>query len=140
MVPDAARCPRCVPSPNIAARSATTSRSIAAVAGPPSSAWLFGFSSIGRAVARAFAAAGDRVAVHYVAAAGEADATRASLPGSGHLVVQADLADPEAVRRMVNGAAEGLGGLDVLVNNAGLYSDHRVAEVSYEEWQQVWRR
>ena len=94
---------------------------------------------IGRAVARAFAAAGDRVAVHYVAAAEEADATRASLPGSGHLVVQADLADPEAVRGMVNGAAEGLGGLDVLVNNAGLYSDHLVAEVSYEQWQQAWR-
>jgi 3-oxoacyl-[acyl-carrier protein] reductase len=95
---------------------------------------------IGRAVARAFAAAGHHVAVHYVAAAGEADATRASLPGSGHLVVQADLADPEAVRSMVDGAAEGLGGLDVLVNNAGLYSEHPLADVSYEEWQQAWRR
>ena len=95
---------------------------------------------IGRAVAGAFAAAGDRVAVHYVAATDEADATRASLPGSGHLVVQADLADPEAVRSMVDGAAEGLGGLDVLVNNAGLYVEHQVAEVSYEQWQQAWRR
>jgi hypothetical protein len=46
IVPDAVRWPRWRSSPNIAASCATASFSISAVAGPPSSAWLFGFRSI----------------------------------------------------------------------------------------------
>jgi 3-oxoacyl-[acyl-carrier protein] reductase len=98
-----------------------------------------GSRGIGTAIARAFAARGDRVAVHYREAAGAAGAVRDSLPGSGHLAVQADLADAEAVRAMVDAAADGLGGLDVLVNNAGIYLDHPVLGTSYEEWQAAWR-
>jgi 3-oxoacyl-[acyl-carrier protein] reductase len=94
---------------------------------------------IGRAIAQAFAELGDRVAVHYGASAGLAGQVLAGLPGSGHTVVQADLADPEAVRRMVDQAHAGLGGLDVLVNNAGTYVPHPVTEVSYEQWQDAWR-
>ena len=93
---------------------------------------------IGRAIAQAFAEQGDRVAVHHSgrsAGAGLLD----GLPGGGHVVVEADLADPDAVRRMVDAAAEALGGLDVLVNNAGIYLWHPVAEVSYEQWQAAWR-
>jgi NAD(P)-dependent dehydrogenase (short-subunit alcohol dehydrogenase family) len=93
---------------------------------------------IGRAVAQAFAELGDRVAVHYGASAGLAAQVAGELPGSGHTVVQADLADPEAVRRMVDQAHAGLGGLDVLVNNAGTYLPHAITEVSYEEWQDAW--
>jgi len=95
---------------------------------------------IGRAVARAFAEAGDRVAVHYNTSKAEAEATLGSLPGSGHCLVQADVSDAKAVRAMVDGAVGGLGGLDVLVNNAGTYVEHRIAEVAYEEWQEAWRR
>jgi 3-oxoacyl-[acyl-carrier protein] reductase len=95
---------------------------------------------IGRAVARAFAANGDRVAVHYGAAADEAARTLGSLAGEGHVVVQADLADSGAIRSMVDEAAAVLGGLDVLVNNAGIYLEHAIAEVSYEEWGEAWRR
>jgi NAD(P)-dependent dehydrogenase (short-subunit alcohol dehydrogenase family) len=93
---------------------------------------------IGRAIAEAFAAQGDRVAVHYHAASAAAAAVRAGLPGSGHAVVQADLTDPAAVRRMVDDAAGRLGGLDVLVNNAGIYQPHLITDVSYEEWQSAW--
>jgi 3-oxoacyl-[acyl-carrier protein] reductase len=95
---------------------------------------------IGRATAIAFAAHGDRVAVHHRSSFDQASEVFAALPGRGHLIVQADLADPEGVRRMVDDAADALGGLDVLVNNAGLYLEHRIAEVSYEEWQEAWRR
>jgi NAD(P)-dependent dehydrogenase (short-subunit alcohol dehydrogenase family) len=94
---------------------------------------------IGRAVAQAFAGLGDRVAVHYGASAELAAQVAGELPGSGHAVVQADLADPEAVRRMVDQAHADLGGLDVLVNNAGTYLPHVITEVSYEEWQDAWR-
>jgi 3-oxoacyl-[acyl-carrier protein] reductase len=93
---------------------------------------------IGAAVAQAFAAQGDRVAVHYGRSAGQAADVLAALPGEGHLMVQADLADPAAVRRMVDDAVQGLGRLDVLVNNAGVYSAQPVTEGTYEQWQEAW--
>jgi len=95
---------------------------------------------IGRTVALAFAARGDRVAVHHRASPDAAAAVLAELPGEGHLAVQADLADAGAVRQMVDGAAAALGGLDVLVNNAGVYTVHEITETSYEEWQRAWRQ
>jgi 3-oxoacyl-[acyl-carrier protein] reductase len=54
-------------------------------------------------------------------------------------VVGADLADPDAVRAMVGDAAQGVGGLDVLVNNAGVFMAHPITETTYEEWQRAWR-
>ena len=98
-----------------------------------------GSRGIGSAIARAFAARGDRVAVHHRDSARLAAEVVDGLPGSGHVVVRADLADPDAVRRMVDEAAAGLGGLDVLVNNAGVYTPHPITQVSYEEWQAAWR-
>ena len=95
---------------------------------------------IGRAIAEAFAAGGDRVGVHYRAEVAQAERTLAGLPGDGHVIVQADLADAAAVARCVDEAAERLGGhLDVLVNNAGVYKPHPITEASYEEWQAAWR-
>jgi 3-oxoacyl-[acyl-carrier protein] reductase len=94
---------------------------------------------IGRAVAQAFASQGDRVAVHHRDSPGLVQEVLAGLPGSGHTVVRADLADADAVRAMVERAADALGGLDVLVNNAGIYVWHPITEVSYEQWQDVWR-
>ncbi|HCP62449.1 MAG TPA: 3-oxoacyl-ACP reductase [Actinobacteria bacterium] len=95
---------------------------------------------IGRACAEAFASNGDRVAVHHRDSGVLAATVVASLPGEGHTSVQAELGDAEAVSRMVGRAAEALGGLDVLVNNAALYVPHPVAEVGYDEWQAAWRR
>jgi 3-oxoacyl-[acyl-carrier protein] reductase len=98
---------------------------------------------LGRAIAERFAASGDRVAVHYRDSRAAAEDLAAGLPGSGHVVVRADMADPTAVRTMVDAAADGLGGLDVLVNNAGVYGGvdrpHPVFEMSYEQWQAAWR-
>jgi 3-oxoacyl-[acyl-carrier protein] reductase len=99
-----------------------------------------GSRGIGAAVARAFAQRGDRVAVHCRDAVGTAEVVRDSLTGDGHLVVRADLEVPAEVRAMVDAAAAGLGGLDVLVNNAGIYLDpYPVLETSYEDWQAAWQ-
>lgn len=94
-----------------------------------------GSRGIGAAIAREFAARGDRVAIHYRDAGSAAEAVRDSLDGDGHVVVRADLADAGAVRAMVDAAAAGLGGLDMLVNNAGIYLEHPVLDSSYEQWQ-----
>jgi len=90
-------------------------------------------------VARAFAADGERVALHHRDSASLASALLAELPGNGHVVVQADLADQAAVRRAVDDAAGQLGGLDVVVNNAGVFPPHPVLSTSYDEWQAAWR-
>jgi len=94
---------------------------------------------IGRAIARAFAGQGDRVAVHHRDSAGLAAGVLAGLPGRGHTVVQADLTDPDAARRMVDRACDALDGLDVLVNNAGVFTPHPITEVSYARWQAAWQ-
>jgi NAD(P)-dependent dehydrogenase (short-subunit alcohol dehydrogenase family) len=78
------------------------------------------------------------VAVHYGSSGEAAARVLKKLPGSGHLTVQADLADPAAVESMVSDAATALGGIDVLVNNAGVYHPHRIRETTYAEWQQAW--
>jgi len=95
---------------------------------------------VGRAVAVAFAAAGDRVAVHHRDSAALAVETVGLLDGDGHVVVRGDLADPDAVAGFVAGAATGLGGIDVLVNNAASIQPHPVGEVTYQQWQAAWRR
>ncbi len=94
---------------------------------------------IGRAVAEAFAAAGDRVAIHHRDSPALAADLLASLPGTGHVVVRADLADADGVREMVDAAASHLGGLDVLVNNAANFTAHPISDVSYEQWQAAWQ-
>ena len=98
-----------------------------------------GSRGIGAAIARAFAQRGDRVAVHCRDALATAEVVRDSLSGDGHVVVRADLEVPAEVRAMVDAAAVGLDGLDVLVNNAGIYLDHPVLGTSYEEWQAAWQ-
>ena len=97
-----------------------------------------GSRGIGRAIARAFAGRGDRVAVHWGASRERAEAVLAELPGPGHVLVQADMADAASVGAMVDAAAEALGGLDVLVNNAGVFVASPPLSASFVEWQQVW--
>jgi 3-oxoacyl-[acyl-carrier protein] reductase len=99
-----------------------------------------GSRGIGRAVAHAFAAAGDRVAVHWGTSRERAEQTLAELTGDGHVLVQAAMEDAGAVGRMVDEAAAALGGLQVLVNNAGVFTAHPPLATAYEEWQAVWSR
>jgi 3-oxoacyl-[acyl-carrier protein] reductase len=99
-----------------------------------------GSRGIGAAIARAFAEQGDRVAVHYGTSAEKAEAVCDSLPGEGHVVVEADLTRPDDVRIAVDSAAERLGRLDVLVNNAGVFLAHPPLATSYDDWQATWTR
>jgi 3-oxoacyl-[acyl-carrier protein] reductase len=94
---------------------------------------------IGRAIAAEFAGNGDRVAIHHRDSAVLAESLAGELPGTGHVVVQADLADADAVRAMVDRAAYLLGGLDILVNTAGVFTAHPITEVSYQDWQAQWQ-
>jgi NAD(P)-dependent dehydrogenase (short-subunit alcohol dehydrogenase family) len=78
--------------------------------------------------------------VHFHASPDAAAEVLAALPGSGHVAVRADLRDPEAITRMVAEAADALGGIDVLVNNAGVFFDHPIDEVDFDTWLDAWRQ
>ncbi|HEY7045738.1 MAG TPA: SDR family oxidoreductase [Jatrophihabitantaceae bacterium] len=95
---------------------------------------------IGRAVAARFAEGGATVVVHYAVNEAAAQETLAGLPGTGHLAIAADLADPHAVAGLVAQLVAARGRIDVLVNNAGIYEAHPVLSTSYDEWRDAWRR
>ena len=99
-----------------------------------------GSRGIGRAVARAFAERGARVAINYLSNRAAAEETLSGLAGGSHAMVQADVSDPESAERMVASAVKVLGGLDIVVNNAGIWVDHKLEDVDYQEWQDAWRR
>lgn len=97
-----------------------------------------GARGIGRAVCEAFAAQGDRVAVH--ASTRAPDDVAAVLPGGPHAAVAGDVSDPDAVAGFVAEAVDRLGGLDVVVNNAGIYDELDPLTATYAQWQEHWRR
>lgn len=99
-----------------------------------------GSRGIGAAVARAFAANGDHVAIHYGNSAAAAEQVLASLEGDGHCLVQADLMDPAAIASAVDQAAATLGRIDILVNNAGVFFPHPIEAMDYQTWQQAWQQ
>lgn len=91
---------------------------------------------IGRAAARAFLDAGARVAVNG-RRAGDVARARAELGGDGTVAAAGDLASAAACRRVVAAAVDGLGGLDVLVNNAGVYDGGAIEGVSEEAFERL---
>ena len=96
-------------------------------------------SGIGEAIATAFGSAGARVAVNYVVHPEAADKVVAQIKQSGGdaLAVGADVSDPSAVASMFATLDRTWGGVDVLVNNAGIDGPRAVA---WESELAPWRR
>jgi 3-oxoacyl-[acyl-carrier protein] reductase len=99
-------------------------------------------TGIGRAVAVRLARAGLGVAVNYSRSEAEARETVALVRRHGvpALLCQANVADDAAVRAMVARCREELGGLDVLVNNAGTtrFVEHTDLEALTDEvWDEI---
>jgi NAD(P)-dependent dehydrogenase (short-subunit alcohol dehydrogenase family) len=88
-----------------------------------------GASGIGAAIAALFAAEGARVAV--------LDRDEPTELPDGIVAVTADIGDDAAVRAAVEEAAAALGGLDLLVNNAGIGAQGTVETATDEEWTRV---
>jgi 3-oxoacyl-[acyl-carrier protein] reductase len=94
---------------------------------------------IGMATARVFAGAGARVAVGFHTNREAAMASMASLHGHGHVLVQGDVGSPEGPKKIVDAVVAGLGGLDVVVNNAAVRGHHPIGTVDLATWQDDWR-
>lgn len=97
-------------------------------------------SGIGAAAALAFAEHGAAVAIHYNSSAAEAKEIAAKIAANGGkaVVVSGDVRDPAQAAAIVEQAVAGLGGLDVLVNNAGgMVEPQRLATYSDAIYDQV---
>jgi NAD(P)-dependent dehydrogenase (short-subunit alcohol dehydrogenase family) len=95
-----------------------------------------GGRDIGREIAVRLAAEGATVAVNYSRSKAEAEATVAAIREAGGQAsaYQADVADHDAVSAMIAAIVRDLGGLDVLVNNAGFLESRLFLETKPEEW------
>jgi NAD(P)-dependent dehydrogenase (short-subunit alcohol dehydrogenase family) len=91
---------------------------------------------LGRAIALALAEAGYAVAVHYGEGAADADALVTEITGGGGRAVAlaADLAKEDEVAGLIGRAAEALGPLDVLVNNASVFERDEALDATRESW------
>ncbi len=91
---------------------------------------------IGAAVAQRLAQDGFAVVVNHSGAAGPAEAVvRAIQQAGGHaLAIQADVSDADAVRRLFDATQAAWGGVDVLVNNAGIMALSAIADTSDESF------
>ncbi len=94
---------------------------------------------LGRATALELARQGHAVAVHYVRGAEAADAVVAQVRSAGGRAEAfgADVADPEACTDLIKRVQESLGGLDVLVNNAGVTRDTLALRMKRDDWDAV---
>jgi NAD(P)-dependent dehydrogenase (short-subunit alcohol dehydrogenase family) len=92
---------------------------------------------IGRAIAITLAEAGAAVAVHGRETTDALEDVRAATSGNGGVAVTGNLKDPQIARRIVDEAAEQLGGLDILVNNAGDVIPTRATDLDAATWDSV---
>src|SRR5215213_8546621 len=105
-----------------------------------------GTSGIGQAIAVRFAEHGANVAINYLRSPEEARDTeeqvhactaRVRQMGVRDVIVGGDVSDEDDVVRLVGEAVDGLGGIDVLVNNAGIQISRPSEELSGADFDRV---
>jgi 3-oxoacyl-[acyl-carrier protein] reductase len=99
-----------------------------------------GSRGIGAAICRRLAAQGDRIAIHCRSTVAAAEQLRSELDGTDHIVVTADLEQTDSISPLVDTVVADLGGIDVLVHNAGIFVNHPVVTTSFDEWITSWRQ
>lgn len=100
-----------------------------------------GARGIGRAAAVMFAKAGCDIALNYRERADAADSLRGDIRSLGRdcLVFKAEISREEDVRAMVEGCRTAWGGIDVLVNSAGIWTYGEMGSMSKSVWDETMR-
>ena len=93
-------------------------------------------SGIGEGVARYLSGAGAKVAINYVVNPESANAIMADINENGGdaIAVQGDVSSEADVLRMFGDVVSHFGALDILINNAGLQRDSRIADMTLAQW------
>ncbi|WP_405669259.1 SDR family oxidoreductase [Streptomyces sp. NBC_00055] len=99
-----------------------------------------GARGIGAAVARRLAADGAGVAINYRSSGDAAEALAAEITAVGRRAValKADVSEPDQIRRLADESAEALGGLDILVSNAGIEYFGKLDDVTPADFDRVY--
>jgi NAD(P)-dependent dehydrogenase (short-subunit alcohol dehydrogenase family) len=102
-----------------------------------------GARRIGRSIALALAEAGASVAITYRASASDAESTVREIAainesaGGEAIAVRCDLADPENIRESITETIADLGGLDILINNAGAFESAALESITAQQWDAI---
>ena len=94
---------------------------------------------IGREIALRLAKEGAKVVVNYSGSQGKAEEVVAEITSSGGqaISVQANVADAESVKTMIDETMKQFGSIDYLVNNAGITRDNLLMRMKEDEWDDV---
>ena len=95
---------------------------------------------IGREIALMLAEGGAQLAIHYVRNKDAAEEALSLLSGNHHIIVQANIENADEVKAMVAATVDHFGRIDILINNAGIFESHPLADVTYEQWQASWQK
>lgn len=93
---------------------------------------------VGAATAKLMAESGALIALHYHKNKAKAAEVLQELKGEGHQLFQANLSHTSTAVDLVEGVIKEMGGLDIVVNNAGIYQEHPQLETPFEVFQSVW--
>lgn len=101
-----------------------------------------GAKGIGRATAIAFAKAGARVAINFKSDTRAANETMDELEkfSPDHLAIKKDITHTGSAEMLVKTVIGTFGGLDIVVNNAGIYLPHPIDQTTFDQWEETWRQ
>lgn len=98
-----------------------------------------GSRGIGKACAKLFSDLNANVIITYKSNINEAERTLTELSKTGnHKSYQLDITKPHDIEQVFNNVIGDYAQIDILINNAGIYIEHKITEVNYTEWQQCW--
>ncbi|HEY1022330.1 MAG TPA: SDR family oxidoreductase [Flavisolibacter sp.] len=99
-----------------------------------------GSRGIGKACAKLFAEAGATVLITYKAGKEAAEATIRELASGGrHVAYALDMGDAFMIEKVFNEMVQQTNRIDIVVNNAGIFTEHKILETSYQQWQDAWQ-
>ncbi|HEV7333353.1 MAG TPA: SDR family oxidoreductase [Flavisolibacter sp.] len=98
-----------------------------------------GSRGIGKACAELFSEAGATVLVTYKTGREAAERTVQELPSGGrHAAYPLDMSDAAMIEQVFEEILRQHNRIDVVVNNAGVFEEHKILETSYQQWQEAW--
>lgn len=98
-----------------------------------------GSRGIGKAIAQGFATYGAEIVITYKSKEKLAKELINSLPGQNHSCLKLDVTNSEGIKETISKSISILSGLDIVINNAGLFVDHPILDTKFDDWQNAWR-